>query len=123
MHPSMRDGGHKHVVEVSRLSFEDAHLSGGEDVIHIMANRIDNDWPGDVVKRGASGHRSGPRDRIAYPGPRRTIIVGTLHTDQGRVLRIVVGNVYVCSVRCDPRAIVTGEVNDLRGAAGDAKIG
>src|SRR6184192_3933303 len=97
MHPGIRTAGHKCVAIVGRLSFEDPDLAGGEDLIHIMAYRIGNDGPGDVVKCGASRGRPGTGDRIAHSGPRKAIILGTLHTDQGRVLRIVVGNVYVRS--------------------------
>src|SRR5438105_12726915 len=38
-------------------------LAGGEDLIHIMAYRIGNDGPGDVVKCGASRGRPGTGDR------------------------------------------------------------
>src|SRR5438105_12803395 len=61
----VRTAGHKYVVKVSRLSFEDAHLTGGEDRVYVMANRIGDDWPRGVEKCGASSRRPGTGDRIA----------------------------------------------------------
>src|SRR5437867_13322198 len=116
MHPGIRTAGHKCVAIVGRLSFEDPDLAGGEDLIHIMAYRIGNVGPGDVGKCGASRGRPGTGDRIAHSGPRKAIILGTLHTDQGRVLRIAVGNVYVRSERWELSAGITADANALRGA-------
>src|SRR5437870_12601261 len=90
----VRTAGHKYVVKVSRLSFEDAHLTGGEDRVYVMANRIGDDWSRGVVKCGASSRRPGTGDRIAHACPGKAIVIRTLHTDQRRVLRIVVGNVH-----------------------------
>src|SRR5438876_11354048 len=89
----VRTAGHKYVVKVSRLSFEDAHLTGGEDRVYVMANRIGDDWSRGVVKCGASSRRPGTGDRIAHACPGKAFVIRTLHTDQRRVLRIVVGNV------------------------------
>src|SRR2546425_938405 len=107
----VRTAGHKYVVKVSRLSFEDAHLTGGEDRVYVMANRIGDDWSRGVVKCGASSRRPGTGDRIAHACPGKAFVIRTLHTDQRRVLRIV----------ADPRAVVSGKIDDLRRATTDVE--
>src|SRR6516162_1541122 len=112
----VRTARHKCVVKLSRLSFEDAHLTGGEDRIYVMANRIGDDWPRGIVKWGGSSRRPGTGDRITHACPGKAVVIRTLHTDQGRGLRIVVGHVHARSTRSDPRAIVSGKIDALRRA-------
>src|SRR5262249_7218839 len=111
----------KYVVKIGRLRLQDARLAGRKDRIRVMANRIRDDWPRDVVKCSASSRRPGTGNRIAHSGPRETVIIGALHPDKGRVLRIVVGDIHVRAVRSDPRAVVTSKIDDLRPATADVE--
>ena len=81
MLPAIGTAGHKYVIKVSGLSFEDAHLAGGENVVYVVADWIGNDRSTDVVMSGARGRRPGTADCIAHSLPRETVIIGALHTD------------------------------------------
>src|SRR5207244_7959521 len=102
----VRTAGHKYVVKVSRLSFEDAHLTGGEDRVYVMANRIGDDWSRGVVKCGAYSRRPGTGDRIAHACDGKDFVIRTLHTDQRRVLLIMVGKVEALFIRSGMREVV-----------------
>ena len=66
-----------------------------------------------VVEGGVAG-RSGLADYwVAYSVECDAIVVGPLDMNRCAGARVVVGNVDVDSVRCDPRPISLGRVNDL----------
>ncbi len=66
-----------------------------------------------VVEGGVAG-RSGLADyRVAYSVEGDAIVVGPLDMNRCARARVVIGNVDVGSVRCDPGAVSLGSVDDL----------
>src|SRR5207249_10157458 len=109
----VRTARHKYVVKVRRLSIEDAHLTGGEDRVYVMANRIGDDRSRGAVKCGASRRRPGTGDRIAHACPGKAFAIRTLHTDQRRDPRVVVGYSHARSSRGDPGAVGACETDEM----------
>ncbi len=104
---------HVDVVEVGVRPFLQSSNARGIDIVHVVGYWICYDLSLVVVEGGVAG-RSGLADyRVAYSVEGDAIVVGPLDMNRCARARVVIGNVDVNSVRCDPRTISLGRVNDL----------
>ncbi len=84
----------KNIVEICRLGFLDASLTGGIDVVDVVGERIGDDRPLVVVEGRVACRASLTDDGIAHTVKGQAIVVGALDVNQCAVPRIVVGDPY-----------------------------